>query len=174
MPSERCWASVSSKPPVGIFLDGMRISFSLCLPRDSATVPVVRRICRDALDVLGVSDDCNGAIQVAVSEACTNVLQHVEGTGDEYEVDVAVDDSVCAIRVIDTGNGFDHTTVPVATNGDGLSTSAEGGRGIFLMRAMVDELEFKSEPEKGTIVRLVKRLQFESDSVLREIGATTP
>ena len=151
----------------------MRISFSLSLPRDSATVPVVRRICRDALNVLGVSDDCNGAIQIAVSEACTNVLQHVEGTNDEYEVDVTVDEDVCSISVIDTGNGFDHSSFP-ATDGNGLSTTAEGGRGIFLMRAMVDELEFRSEPESGTIVRLVKKLQFQADSVLREIGATTP
>ena len=70
----------------------MRISFSLSLPRDSATVPVVRRICRDALDVLGVEDECTSAIQLAVSEACTNVLKHVEGTSDEYAVDVTVDE----------------------------------------------------------------------------------
>lgn len=151
----------------------MRISFSLSLPRDSATVPVVRRICRDALDVLGVSEDCNAAIQVAVSEACTNVLQHVEGTPEEYEVDVKVDEDICSISVIDTGKGFDHTDFPFA-DGNGLSTTSEGGRGIFLMRAMVDKLEFTSEPENGTIVHLVKQLDFQEDSVLREIGATAP
>ena len=152
----------------------MRISFSLSLPRDSATVPVVRRICRDALNVLGVADDCSGAIQVAVSEACTNVLKHVEGTGDEYEVDVRVDDDICSISVIDTGDGFDHANFPFAEDSDGLSQTSEGGRGIFLMRAMVDKLEFTSEPENGTIVHLVKRLNFGPDSVLREIGATAP
>lgn len=150
----------------------MRISFSLSLPRDSATVPVVRRICRDALSVLGVSEDCNGAIQVAVSEACTNVLKHVEGTAQVYEVALSVDESICSISVVDTGAGFDHS--PYSTNGDGaLSTTAEGGRGIFLMRAMVDQLEFTSEPESGTIVHLVKRLDFEPDSVLQELGTTS-
>ena len=152
----------------------MKINFSLSLPRDSATVPVVRRICRDALDVLGVADECNSAIQVAVSEACTNVLKHVEGTQDEYEVEVSVDGSKCSISVIDTGNGFDHTSFPEGLNGDGLSQTAEGGRGIFLMRAMVDKLEFTSAPENGTVVNLVKVLDFKSDSVLREIGAPTP
>jgi serine/threonine-protein kinase RsbW len=152
----------------------MRLSFSLCLPRDSATVPVVRRICRDALNILGVSDDCSGAIQVAVSEACTNVLLHVHGTEDEYEVDVSVNEGLCSISVIDTGNGFDHTNFPVLEAGDGLSTTSEGGRGIFLMRAMVDKLEFTSEPENGTIVHLVKKLTFTEGSVLKEIGATAP
>ena len=151
----------------------MRINFSLSLPRDSATVPVVRRICRDALDVLGVADDCNNAIQVAVSEACTNVLKHVEGTSDVYEVEVSVDEAVCGISVIDAGTGFDHTSFPTDGDSSGLSSTAEGGRGIFLMRAMVDQIEFTSKPESGTIVHLVKRLEFQPSSVLKEIGVTT-
>ena len=143
----------------------MRINFSLCLPRDSATVPVVRRICRDALSVLGVHDDCVSSIEIAVSEACTNVLKHVEGTSDSYEVTIAVDDDQCSIKVIDSGVGFDHA-MHQSGNGDGLSMTAEGGRGIFLMSAMVDELKFSSEPEKGTIVNLVKTLDLDPKSVL--------
>jgi serine/threonine-protein kinase RsbW len=148
----------------------MRINFSLSLPRDSATVPVVRGICRDALDVLGVENGCTDAIQLAVSEACTNVLKHVEGTPDEYEVDVSLDEDVCAIKVIDTGMGFDHNDFGSEDDRDGLNTSAEGGRGIFLMRAMVDQIKFTSEPKSGTVVHLVKKLEFEPDSVLRDIG----
>src|SRR5687767_8127387 len=98
-PSEKPWRSFKC-PGHGHPEDEMRINFSLSLPRDSATVPVVRRICRDALEVLGVSDDCNSAVQVAVSEACTNVLKHVEGTEDEYEVEVMVDGAICSISVI--------------------------------------------------------------------------
>ena len=150
----------------------MKISFSLSLPRDSATVPVVRRICRDALDVLGVAQECNDSIQVAVSEACTNVLKHVEGTSDEYEVEVKADERECSISVIDTGNGFDHTSFG-ENDLEKLSTTAEGGRGIFLMRAMVDQIKFTSEPENGTIVNLVKKLDFSQDSVLRDLSQTT-
>ena len=144
----------------------MRINFSLSLPRDSATVPVVRRICRDALSVLGVADDCVSSIEIAVSEACTNVLKHVEGTSDSYEVSVAVNDDQCSIKVIDAGAGFDHALHHSGGNGDGLSMTAEGGRGIFLMSAMVDELKVTCEPEKGTVVNLVKTLDLEPASVL--------
>src|SRR5688572_12685167 len=142
----------------------MKLSFSLSLPRDSATVPVVRRTCRDALKVLGVSEDCIDSIQVAVSEACTNVLKHVEGTPDAYEVDVSIDERVCSISVIDTGSGFDQGSLDMNDTEEGPSVTSEGGRGIFLMRAMVDQIKFTSEPENGTIVHLVKTLDLEPDS----------
>lgn len=140
----------------------MDITFTLCLPRDEASVPVVRHICRDALLKLGVDDGCVGDIELAVTEACSNVLNHADAE-DEYEVEVEVDDQACQIRVIDTGRGFDHTSIGHASSSD----SAESGRGVFLMRSVVDELNFASEPEKGTMVHLVKRLTLTEDSVLR-------
>jgi serine/threonine-protein kinase RsbW len=145
----------------------MQISFSLCLPREGKSVPIVRHICRDALLKLGVDDGCVGEIEIAVTEACTNVLDHAHDTSEEYDVSVQVTDDRCEIRVIDTGSGFDGRDAGFVTAGD----SAESGRGIFLMRAMVDDLSFVSEPEVGTAVHLVKRLQLEEDSILRVSSA---
>lgn len=144
----------------------MNIVFSLNLPKDSTSVPVVRRISREALSSLGVLDGCISEIEVALSEACTNVLKHVEGTEDAYEVTVEVNEQLCEIRVIDTGNGFDHESEG-RTHAD---NAAEGGRGIFLMRAMVDNIEFTSAPESGTVVRLTKKLDLDNDSVLSTIA----
>jgi serine/threonine-protein kinase RsbW len=92
-------------------------------------------------------------------------LKHVAGTNDSYAVTVEVNESRCEIRVVDTGRGFDHETL----NALGLSDvdgSAESGRGIFLMRAMVDQIKFSNEPETGTVVHLTKTLVLEPDSVL--------
>jgi serine/threonine-protein kinase RsbW len=117
--------------------------------------------------LLGVEAVCVGEIELAVTEACTNVLKHVVGTDVQYEVSVEIDDSRCQIRITDGAGGeFDHTAHGV-TEAD---TGAESGRGIFLMRAMVDELSFTSEPEQGTIVHLVKHLELEEDSVLRTLA----
>jgi serine/threonine-protein kinase RsbW len=127
---------------------------------------MVRRLCRDALDLLGVRRDCVSDIELAVSEACTNVLKHVAGTSDAYEVTVEIESGRCEIKVVDTGLGFDHTVFGT----DGLSLESEGGRGIFLMEAMVDRLEFRSVPESGTIVHLEKTLDFDDDSLLEKLG----
>lgn len=147
----------------------MECRFTLCLPRDEASVPVVRHVCRDALQMLGVEDGCVGEVELAVTEACTNVLRHVAETDHEYEVSVSINDKQCDIRVIDTaGDLFDHKSKGL----EEAEPDAEGGRGIFLMRAMVDELQFVSEPESGAVVHLVKRLELTKDSILRRLAAS--
>lgn len=147
----------------------MDLKFSLCLPRDEATVPVVRHVCRDALLKLGVDDDCVSDVELAVTEACSNVLHHVEAT-DQYEVTIDINDTRCEIRVIDAGAGFDHAEVGLHSS----SYSAESGRGVFLMRSVVDELNFVSEPESGTVVRLVKHLVLKESSPLKRMAAGKP
>ena len=147
----------------------MDCRFTLCLPRDEASVPVVRHVCRDALQLLGVADDCVAEVELAVTEACTNVLRHVAETEAEYEVSVNVNDVQCDIRVVDTaGHGFDHEM----EGRDEARPDAEGGRGIFIMRAMVDELNFVLEPEQGSVVHLVKKLALKEDSILRRLAHT--
>ena len=141
----------------------MEITFKLCLPRDEASVPVVRHLCRDSLLKLGVVDECVSDIELAVTEACTNVLNHAAGTDEQYEVTVDVNEKTCEIRIIDTGKGFDHADVGHTSS----AHSAESGRGVFLMRALVDDLDFVSEPEQGTVVRLVKTLTLEPNSMLK-------
>ncbi|MGH2754627.1 MAG: ATP-binding protein [Actinomycetota bacterium] len=141
------------------------MTFRLCLPRDAGSVPVVRHVCRDALLKLGVAEDCVSDIELALTEACTNVLHHASGE-DQYEVSVDVDADRCKIEVVDTGAGFDHASVGIST----ASHSAESGRGIFLMRALVDDLDFVSEPDQGTVVRFVKTLSLEPDSMLRVLS----
>jgi serine/threonine-protein kinase RsbW len=115
---------------------------------------------------LGVEATCIGEIELAVTEACTNVLKHAAGAEIQYEVSVEINDSQCQIRISDGGAaGFDHASQGL-TEAD---IGAESGRGIFLMRAMVDELSFTSVPNDGTIVNLVKHLELERDSVLRTL-----
>ena len=146
----------------------MEIVFTLCLPRDEASVPIVRHVCRDSLQMLGVLDDCIADIELAVTEACTNVLKHVAVAEGEYEVSIEIDDERCHVRVIDSaGTDFDHAAYGVT---DPL-VGAEGGRGIFLMRAMVDDLTFTSGPGDGSAVHLHKLLDLEDSSILRRVPA---
>jgi serine/threonine-protein kinase RsbW len=131
------------------------INLALLLPRDMTTLPLVRHLCKHCLWEIGVSRECASDIELAVTEACANVVKHSSGD-DAYEVKIAVTDDNCEIRVIDTGHGFDGASLGQAD----VETTAESGRGIQLMRALVDNIKFVSEPEQGTIVHLVKALDF--------------
>src|SRR5205814_5294225 len=99
------------------------------------------------------------------TEACANVIEHSSDAEDDYEIRVAVNDHFCEIRVIDTGRGFDAETL----SDSAADVSAERGRGIQLMRALVDKVRFESKPEAGTIVHLEKHLDFEESSPLRQL-----
>ena len=144
----------------------MQITLSLSLPRDELSVPVARRVMRASIGEVGVTPSCIGAIEVALSEACTNVLKH-SGPGDEYDITIDVDETNCTIRVIDTGHGFDFDSL-----GTGASDlTAERGRGVELMRALVDTVEFTSHPQAGTIVHLQKELEYGEGSLAVRLAA---
>jgi serine/threonine-protein kinase RsbW len=139
----------------------MQIQLSLSLPRDEMSVPVSRHIAAQALATLGVEGDCISDIEVALTEACTNVLDHV-GADDEYDVTMRVRDNLCVIEVIDAGRGFDAAMLGLRD----AELSAEEGRGIQLMRALVDRVRFTSRPEDGTIVHLEKDVNWRESALV--------
>ncbi|CAO5253622.1 ATP-binding protein [Frankia sp. AgKG'84/4] len=148
----------------------MEIKLSLALPRDEISIPVVRRICAQSLKVLGVTQECINDVELALTEACANVLLHAQD-GDEYEVSVGVDNEVAVIEVSDYGGGFDAEVdpdAPIGAAGDSTPTESvpEQGRGIFLMRALMDQVQFNrvDGPYRGTRVHLEKTLVWEDSA----------
>ena len=139
----------------------MEISLALTLPRDEQTVPVARHIVRNAMEQVGVEQTCVDDIELALSEACTNVLVH-SGPGDQYVVRLDLEDRLGLIRVIDVGRGFDSTRLQA---GDVLPED-ERGRGLGLMQALVDRVDFTSRPEAGTIVTLEKAMTYRDGALL--------
>ena len=129
----------------------MNVHFSVRLPTDAQSVPLVRGLLRQALSYLGVVEEGIQEIVLALTEACANVVQHAVDQ-EEYEVDVAIDDSLCVITVVDDGDGFDVTTASAA------SPTLDGGRGLILMRALVDRLDFVQDADGRHRVTLEKLL----------------
>jgi serine/threonine-protein kinase RsbW len=146
----------------------VQIMLSLSLPRDEQTIPVARHIASNALDEIGVDEEAVQDIAIALTEACTNVLKH-SGPGEEYVVSVEVDEADCTIRVKDTGRGFDSSPHGF----EHADISAEEGRGIELMRALVDQVRFISKPEDGTVVHLEKSVDY-GDGTIGRRAMTRP
>jgi serine/threonine-protein kinase RsbW len=135
------------------------LDLSLSLPRESSSVPVVRRLAAQALRAFGVTTEDIDDVQLAITEACANVIDHAVDT-DTYEVKVELAADRCAITVVDQGGGFDATVVPSAAE------DSEVGRGVALMLALVDNLAFRSEPQAGAVVHMVKNLRYDPDHPL--------
>jgi serine/threonine-protein kinase RsbW len=139
----------------------MELSLALTLPRDEQTVPVARHIVRNAMEQVGVDETCVYDTELALSEACTNVLLH-SGPGDQYLVRLDLEDGVGMIRVIDVGHGFDSAKLQA----EDTLPEDERGRGLGLMQTLVDRVDFTSRPEAGTIVTLEKILAYRDEALL--------
>lgn len=137
-----------------------RLEMTVSLPRQSHSVPVIRRLAAQILRAFGVAADSIHDVELAISEACANVIQHaVDSEGYEVSIELAADR--CAITVLDRGEGFD------AEVREQEDVEAESGRGLSLMRALVDNLNFVSEPKIGAVVHMVKQLDYDDSHPFR-------
>ena len=139
----------------------MKVDIAVCLPHEAGSVSLVRAVVGDALRRFGVTEDCIDDIRLAISEACTNVLDHA-ADDDEYEVHLHVDERECSIRVKNTAIGFDGSDLV----GEMPSGTSARGRGVAIMRAVMDQVSFLSEPEAGTVVHLVKQIDADPQGAL--------
>lgn len=141
----------------------MEFRLQLALPIDASGIPVARRLLGASLRAVGVGASCAEDLELALAEACSNVLRHA-GAVDRFGVSATVIDAQCVIEVSDDGAGFD----PAASIRP-LDLDSEHGRGLPLMRALLDQLEFTPVPAGGTIARLTKRLEWPADLPLPDV-----
>ena len=99
-------------------------------------------------------------IQLAVDEACANVVDHAylgEDPGD-IEVSCRLDAQLLTVQVRDWGRGFDLATVEEPDLEAPLEERSLGGLGLFLVRQVMDEVQFTADPERGNELMMSKRL----------------
>jgi len=98
--------------------------------------------------------DLEGSLKVALAEALTNAMEHGNSWDQDKRVILEAEVSCQEMRVTvrDQGPGFDYRALGDPTQGDRLL--AERGRGVFIMHAVMDEVQFN---ESGNQVTLIKR-----------------
>ena len=125
-------------------------------------MPVTRGLITQSLRVVGVEPDTVSDVEIALSEACANVLRHAK-VGDAYEVCAGFDQQRAFLEIIDQGAGFD------AASSEHPDDDAESGRGVALMRALMDKVHFESRTGDGSSVVLEKRLRFLPNSPIQQM-----
>jgi serine/threonine-protein kinase RsbW len=105
----------------------------------------------NAKDKFHLEDDIYGNIMIAVTEAVNNAIKHGNSGNNKKNVflSLTLEDSIIKFVVKDEGPGFDYENLPDPTSPENLEKP--GGRGIFLMKHLSDEVAFKN---KGTIVEM--------------------
>ena len=130
--------------------------FTMNIPSDPEFVGTVRLAVSHVASKVGFDIDAIDDIKVAVSEACTNIVCHAGENPDfTYDVILEANDGLLEITVKDTGVGFgmDNYVEPVPGESRG------SGLGIFIIRALMDEVTIHSEPGIGTNIHMTKHLR---------------
>jgi len=136
---------------------------AISLPRDEVSIPVVRRLCAQAMATLGAEADVISDVELALSEACANVLKHAaDGAG--YDVVVGFDEDKAWLDVYDRGPGFDASAVETSTK------ESESGRGLEIMRAVMDTVSLESGVDRGTTVHLEKHLRWRPGAPVEKLA----
>ena len=141
--------------------DGATTEFVIELPSDllliEATVSYLVSRCR-AYSYEGSRLDLN--FRVGVTEALANAVLYGNRSNPDktVRVEVSLDTSRIVVSVADEGEGFDPTSVPDPTAPENIE--APRGRGLFLIRHLMDEIEFN---DRGNEVRMV---------LVREVSAS--
>ncbi len=104
---------------------------------------------------LGLDEEKINGLLLAVTEATTNAIIHGNKNNSLklVKIYVTVENSTLIIKIKDEGNGFDPSIVPDPTNPENLLK--DSGRGLYLMRVYMDELDINVTPEgTETILKL--------------------
>lgn len=127
---------------------------TLSLPSDPAVLPVVRAFIEAVCQTRGVGDDERHALVVATNEAASNVIRHAHQYARDktFHVQCTCTDEAVEVALIDEGRPFDIDAVPRLDPGE----LRIGGRGVFLMRALVDKIECSQRASGGNVLRMVK------------------
>lgn len=139
--------------------------FLLQVPSSTQNLALVRDFVNSVGLQAGLDERAVNQLQLAVDEACANVIEHAYGNDSTKEVLLCAnfDDESLEIRVEDTGKGFDPHEGPAESLETLIAKRKRGGLGLKIMQKVMDEVHYDIEPGQRNMLRMVKKLK-KSDS----------
>jgi len=120
-------------------------NISIEIPSLVENIRIVESFVDNAKEEYNLTDDLYGNIMIAVIESVNNAIIHGNKTDKNKNVllSATLHDEQIVFIVSDEGQGFDHQSLPDPTAPENIENV--GGRGIFLIKNLADEVSFKSE-----------------------------
>jgi serine/threonine-protein kinase RsbW len=126
------------------------------MPGDLECLGVLDRLITGISERMGFDEEARDAVGMSVIEAGTNAIQHgcrMDASRTvEFVFELHPDRLVVSVH--DPGPGFDPSVLPTEILPEDLFR--ERGRGVYIMRSLMDRVEFDIRPGGGTVIRLTK------------------
>jgi serine/threonine-protein kinase RsbW len=110
-----------------------------------------------SLKSLSISESVSFDIRLSLEEALINAMKHGNKNNPALaiNIDYSVSDNMFKVSVQDSGNGFDYKQLPNPTVEENLLKAK--GRGVYLIRHLMDEVSFNRSGNKITMIKYLRR-----------------
>lgn len=131
-------------------------AWSLTIPSDLRLLALARAFVEAVCQVAGLDERATHAVVLAVDEATNNIMRHAHHDRPDtpLQIQCIPHDDRLEIRLHDEGAPFDLAAVPTLNPGE----LRVGGRGVFLMRRLMDEMSVQPRQAGGNTLVMVKLL----------------
>ena len=135
--------------------------YQLRIPSETDNLELIREFVTKVAEKVGFDSDDIGKIELACDEACTNVIKHAyppdKNNGKQsLDILIKIDFDKFTLVVTDHGKGFDPKSIKLPNMQEYLAQLKVGGLGIYLMKTLMDEVDYQIKPGVKNQVKMVK------------------
>jgi len=114
-------------------------------------IQIIESFIDNAKEEFEINDDMYGNIMISVTECISNAIVHGNQSDSSklVHLELQMEPGLLRCSIEDEGNGFDFNQLPDPTNPENLEKT--GGRGIFLMKHLSDEVKFEDGGKKTVL-----------------------
>jgi serine/threonine-protein kinase RsbW len=118
----------------------------------------VTDLVEEAAGKIGITEEDSADLMISVMEAVNNAIQHGnrEDAQKKVHIKVQAESSCVTVWIRDEGEGFDLDSVPDPRDPENLLNVS--GRGILMMKAFMDQVEYPRD-ESGRLVKMTKKFE---------------
>jgi anti-sigma regulatory factor (Ser/Thr protein kinase) len=135
-------------------------SYTLTVTSELDKLAAIASFIKQATTNMGMDEDGTYAMELAVDEACTNVMDYAyQGqSGHPVTIECRDEGGNCVVVIRDCGRPFDPSRIPSPDLRAPVSRRKVGGLGIYIMRKLMDDVRFRFDPATGNELILVKAI----------------
>ena len=136
-------------------------TFSLQVPSSTENLALIREFVTTVGAQAGLAEIEIAKLELAVDEACANVIEHAYSHDASKEVTVSAnyDGDSITFKIEDTGAGFDPTKIQQEELESLIAKRKDGGLGMRLIKTLMDEVQYEIGPGQKNELRMTKRIR---------------
>ena len=143
-------------------MESLEQNFRLQVPSAPDNLAMIREFVARVGEKAGFDENEVMKLALAVDEACSNVMEHAYGGSSskgEVRVRVSFDPEQVLVEVVDTGKGFDPSQILAKDVKQLMDERRSGGLGWRLIRAVMDDVQYRMVPGEKNELRMIKRIR---------------